>query len=205
MASKVGRVNRCHLGNAATGPTPEERLQKLNEAISAITTDDVVSCIPGNIEVGAVYQLVLGASSEGRPRRVSATLLHLALYHTAFHCAKLLLHLGASTEAQESQLGDRALHCAVRVGNYHLVMMLLDYGASPTSVNASLDTPLHLAAEKGLVHVVRSLLDAGAHHDTRNRYQETPWDAAVLSGSPSSLVCADLILTQHLNENDEKL
>ncbi|XP_053632531.1 ankyrin repeat and SOCS box protein 8 [Cherax quadricarinatus] len=207
MAFRSGRLaSRGRKGSLHAGPTPEERLQRLNDAINAITTDDVrtvVSCIPGNIEVGAVYDLVLGAASSGSPRRVRATLLHVALYHSAAHCAKLLLHLGAPTEAPESQLGDRALHSAIRLGHYDLVMMLLEYGASPTSVNASLDTPLHLAAEKGLVHVVRTLLDAGAHPAVRNRYQETPWDVATLAGSPSSNVCADLILTKHLQNKDQ--
>ncbi|XP_071544975.1 uncharacterized protein [Panulirus ornatus] len=201
-----GGCVRKRLGAATpAGPTPEERLQRLNTTIQAITTDDVrtvVSCIPGNIEVGAVYELVLGAS-EGKAHKVKATLLHLALHHRAHHCAKLLLHLGASTEATESDLGDCAIHCAVRMGSYELVMLLLEYGASPTSVNASLDTPLHLAAEKGLVHVVKTFLDAGADPVAKNRYLETPWDVAVLAGSPSAVACADLILTKYLAIRDD--
>ncbi|XP_050704249.1 ankyrin repeat and SOCS box protein 8-like [Eriocheir sinensis] len=199
---------RGRLGSSApAAPTPEEKLNKLNRAISAIMEDDmrtVVSCIPGHIEVGKVYDIVLNASdsSEGIRKQVRASLLHVALHHRAFQCAKLLLHLGAPVEASESDLGDTALHCAARLGGHPFVTLLLQYGASPCSLNAANDTPLHLAAERGRVHSVCALLESGASPSAKNRYQETPWDRAVLAGTPSSLVCADLILTKHLQEKD---
>ncbi|XP_042869434.1 poly [ADP-ribose] polymerase tankyrase-2-like [Penaeus japonicus] len=187
-------------------PTPEERLERLNTAIQAITFDDVrtvVSCIPGNIEVGAMYDLVLGAN-QNKPRRVKASLLHLAVHHRAAQCAKLLLHLGAPTEAADSDLGDCAIHAGVRMSRYDLVTLLLEYGASPMSTNAANDTPLHLAAKQGLVHTCMALLNAGAEPTAKNRYSETPWDTATLAGSPSSLACADLILTHHLQAQDKE-
>ncbi|XP_045119423.1 ankyrin repeat and SOCS box protein 8-like isoform X2 [Portunus trituberculatus] len=148
----------------------------------------VVSCIPGHIEVGKVYDMALNtsAASEAPPRQVKASLLHLALYHQAYHCAKLFLHLGAPVEASESELGDTALHCAARICGHSFVQLLLEYGACPSSLNAAKDTPLHLAAERGRVHSVAELLAKGAPTDAKNRYQETPWDVAYLAGSPSS-------------------
>ncbi|XP_064095448.1 NF-kappa-B inhibitor epsilon-like [Macrobrachium nipponense] len=187
-------------------PTPEQKLQRLKTAIQAIIADDVctvVSCIPGNIEVGATHDLVLGAEL-GKPRRVKATLLHLALHQRAAQCAKLLLHLGAPTEAPESDLGDRALHAAVRMGSYDLVNLLLEYGSSAQSTNAAGETPLHLAAGKGLVHITKVLLDAGADPLANNRYHETCWDVATLSGTPSATACADLILTHHYQERERE-
>ncbi|XP_047484411.1 ankyrin repeat and SOCS box protein 8-like [Penaeus chinensis] len=205
METAAYKRSRARPGyNVPKEPTQEERLERLNTAIQAITFDDVrtvVSCIPGNIEVGATYDLVLGAS-QNKPRRVKASLLHLAVHHRAAQCAKLLLHLGAPTEATDSELGDCAIHAGVRMSRYDLVTLLLEYGASPTSTNAADDTPLHLAAKQGLVHTCKALLEAGADPTARNRYNETPWDTATLAGSPSSLACADIILTNHLQAKD---
>ncbi|KAK8379348.1 hypothetical protein O3P69_019324 [Scylla paramamosain] len=195
--------------SAPPPPTPEEKLKKLNIAMRAVMNDDmrtVVSCIPGHIEVGKVYDMALNVSdtSQAPRRQVKASLLHLAVYHKAYHCSKLFLHLGAPVEARESELGDTALHCAARIGGHPFVQLLMEYGASPTSFNAAKDTPLHLAAERGRVHSVAALLAKGAPTDAKNRYQETPWDVAFLAGSPSSLVCADLILTEHMQRREKK-
>lgn len=66
----------------------------------------LLSCIPGHIEIKEVFDLLLGGcegeTGEGRysegGRRVRASLLHLAVHHKAPQCTKLLLHLGAPTE-----------------------------------------------------------------------------------------------------------
>lgn len=64
----------------------------------------LLSCIPGHIEIKEVFDLLLGGlegeTGEGRctGRRVRASLLHLAVHHKAPQCTKLLLHLGAPIE-----------------------------------------------------------------------------------------------------------
>ncbi|KAG0723881.1 Ankyrin repeat domain-containing protein 2B [Chionoecetes opilio] len=150
----------------------------------------VVSCIPGHIEVGRVYDVVLNGSqgSSKRPRYVQApccTLLSTIKPTTAPNC---FLHLGApwkrGLSGRQKVAGHRSPdETHTHTGRLYPRPFSSAGQAARRSCESELgDTALHIAARVCGHTFVALLLEYGASATSLNAAQDTPLHLAAERG-----------------------